>query len=85
MSMNYTVTFSPLAANNVAQVITTATISLLDGEVLWEEPVIVGVTEGMTLQDVEQAVQQAVSGFDKRVASILLAREFQGKTPLIGR
>ena len=79
--MNYTVTFTPFESNSNAQITTTATVSLTGGEVLWEEPVIVGIRAGMTMEDVGQAVAQVVSGFEARVEAILLAREFQGIIP----
>ena len=79
--MNYTVTFTPFESNSNAQITTTATVSLTGGEVLWSEPVIVGIRAGMMMVDVEHAVTQAVSGFAARVEAILLAREFQGIIP----
>jgi len=80
---NYTITFSPFIANNTAQITTTAMVALFDGEVLWDEPVVIAVRADMVITDVEQAVKQAVSGFDARVNAILLARSFQGTTPNI--
>jgi len=80
---NYTVTFTPFESNNVAQITTNAVISLSDGEVLWQEPVIVSIRQGMTMADVEQAVAQATSGFEARVEAILLAREFTGVIPTL--
>lgn len=81
MDKNFTVTFTPFEVNNAAQLTTTATVSLLDGEVLWEEPVIVNVYISMTKEDIDNAVNHAVSGFSRRVDSILLARSFQGLLP----
>ena len=82
MTQSYKVTFTPFVANNVAQITTTATVSLIDGEVLWEEPIIIDIREGATNESIDSSVTQATSGFEARVSAIRLAREFQGKIPL---
>lgn len=81
MDKKFNVTFTPFEANNVAQLTTTATVSLLDGEVLWQEPVVVGVRADMIKADIDKAVDHAISGFAGRVDAILLARSFEGILP----
>ena len=84
MAQNYVITFSPYVANTMAQLTTVATIALPDGEVLWQEPVIVNIRQDMLVADVELALAELTSGFGARVNAILLARSLQGTMPKVG-
>lgn len=83
MAEDFVITFSPYVANTMAQLTTVATVALLDGEVLWQEPVIVDVRQNMLVADVELALAGLTSGFGARVNAILLARSLQGTMPKI--
>ena len=83
MAKNFKITFSPLVANNIAQVTTIATVSLLNDDILWEEPIIIAVKEGMTIEDVDQVVENSTTGFAARVNAILVAKEFEGRIPIV--
>lgn len=83
MAKNFKITFSPLVANNIAQVATIATVSLLNDDILWEEPIIIAVKEGMTIEDVDQVVENSTTGFAARVNAILVAKEFEGRIPIV--
>lgn len=79
---NFTIEFTPFEANNVAQLITVATVKNPDtGEVYWTEPVIVDVTADMTPEQINEIVKQKISGFAARVEAIELAKQFVGTLP----
>lgn len=79
-----TIEFTPFESNNIAQIMTTATVrDAATQEVLWTEPVIVSITTGMTAEQVQDAVKQMTSGFTARAEAIFAARAFVGIVPTL--
>lgn len=73
--------FTPFTSNNNAQVMTIATVTEAL-EILWEEPIVIDITEPITEQAINDIVAQRISGFKARIEAIRQARLLEGITPL---